>query len=110
MFPIYRAANRLRTPDVTVSRNQPSERDIERRLVNQAKKMGGQALKWVSPGQAGVPDRIVLLPGGRVVFVELKAPGKKLAPLQERVIERLRGLGFDVRVIDSKEGVDALFA
>jgi hypothetical protein len=87
-----------------------SERDIERRLVAKAKAAGGQALKWVSPGQAGVPDRIVLFPNGRIVFVELKSPRGKLSAIQARVIERLRNLGFEVRVIDSKEGVDALFA
>jgi hypothetical protein len=87
-----------------------SERDIERRLVAKAKAAGGQALKWVSPGQAGVPDRIVLFPNGRIVFVELKSPRGKLSAIQVRVIERLRNLGFEVRVIDSKEGVDALFA
>ena len=87
-----------------------SERDIERHLVSRAKAAGGQAMKWVSPGQAGVPDRIVLLPMGRLVFVELKAPGCKPTALQVRVMDRLRSLGFDVLVLDSKEAVDALFS
>ena len=99
-----------RVGSVLVTQLVISERDIERRLVAKAKAAGGQALKWVSPGQAGVPDRIVLLPNGRVIFVELKSPRGKLSAIQVRVIERLRNLGFDVRVIDSKEGVDALFA
>jgi len=85
------------------------EKKIEQRLVNQAKDAGGLAMKWVSPAFAGVPDRIVFLPGGRVIFVELKAPGKSPTPLQERIHKMLTDLGADVRVIDSNEGVDALF-
>jgi len=66
------------------------------------------AYKWVSPGNNGVPDRIVIVPGGRVVFVELKAPGKKPTQLQQFQQDRLRAMGCDVRVIDSREGVDEL--
>lgn len=82
------------------------ERDIEAYLRDQIKRLGGIAYKFVSPGNAGVPDRIVLLPGGRVVFVELKAPGKQPTPLQLRQQKRIRNLGFQVLVIDSKAGVD----
>jgi hypothetical protein len=57
-----------------------------------------------------VPDRIVILPGGRIVFVELKAPGKKPTALQERVMGILKGLGADVRVVDSIGGVDEIFS
>lgn len=85
------------------------EKTIERKLAEMAKAAGGLALKWVSPSNAGVPDRIVLFPGGRVVFVELKAPGKKPTDLQLRVHNALRGLGMDVRVIDSMDGVKELF-
>lgn len=60
------------------------ERVIESRLRQEAKKRGGMALKFVSPGMNGVPDRIVLLPGGKVAFVELKAPGKMPRALQEK--------------------------
>ena len=67
------------------------------------------AIKWVAPTTAGVPDRIVFLPGGVVIFVELKAPGKQSTPLQVRIQQMLRDLGSDVRVIDSLEAVDALF-
>ena len=84
------------------------EKAIETYLRDQVRKAGGAAMKWVSPGNSGVPDRIVFLPGGRVVFVELKAPGKKPTQLQLVQHERLRALGCDVRVIDSREGVDAL--
>ncbi|MBX5437717.1 MAG: VRR-NUC domain-containing protein [Alicyclobacillaceae bacterium] len=83
------------------------EATVERRLRGCVERAGGWALKLVSPGQAGVPDRLVCLPGGRVVFVELKAPGRRPRPLQVRAMERLRSLGFDVRVIDSLEAVDA---
>lgn len=84
------------------------ERDLERRFRLRVRDAGGVAWKWVSPGTAGVPDRIVFLPGGRVLFVELKRPGGQLSLLQERIHEVLRALGADVRVIDSVEGVEAL--
>ena len=83
------------------------ERDIEAYLRDQVKALGGRAYKWVSPGNAGVPDRVVLLPGGRVHFVELKAPGKKPTPLQLAQHAKLAALGFRVAVLDSKARVDA---
>jgi hypothetical protein len=86
------------------------EREIEQRLVRRTKEKGGLAIKWTAPSFAGVPDRIVFLPGGRVFFVELKAPTKKQTALQIRVTGMLRGLGAEVHVLDSKEAVDALFA
>jgi len=85
---------------------QVRERDIEQYLRDQVKAIGGRAYKFESPGNDGVPDRLVLLPGGRVVFVELKAPGKKPTRLQELQMGRIRGLGNDVRMIDSKPKVD----
>lgn len=69
---------------------------------------GCEALKFVSPGNAGVPDRIVLVPGGRVCFVELKQSGKKPRPLQRWMIHRIRELGFEVHVIDSPEQIEEL--
>ncbi|MDX7988634.1 VRR-NUC domain-containing protein [Xenorhabdus sp. 12] len=80
---------------------------IEKHLVNEVKKAGGIAYKFVSPGRRGVPDRIVVLPNGRVVFVECKAPGEKPRPDQLREHERLRTLGQTVIVLDSKnvEGI-----
>lgn len=84
------------------------ERNIEAYLRDRIKAAGGIAWKWVSPGNNGVPDRIVTMPGGRTVYVELKAPGKKPTKLQHYQQDRLRALGHDVRVIDSREGVDEL--
>ncbi len=86
------------------------ERKVEGRLVERAKQHGGLAIKWTSPAFSGVPDRIVFLPGGRIIFVELKRPGEKPSPLQSRVHQLLTELGADVRVVDSPEAVDALFA
>ena len=86
------------------------EKDIEQYLRNQVKAQGGIAYKFTSPGNAGVPDRLVLLPGPRVVFVELKAPGRKSTALQEAQQRRIATLGFRVVVIDSKQDVDKLIA
>lgn len=86
-----------------------AEKDTEQYLRDEVKKALGRAYKFTSPGNAGVPDRIVLLPGGRIVFVELKAKGKKSTPLQLAQQKRIAGLGFEVIVIDSKQGVDSLF-
>jgi hypothetical protein len=79
---------------------------LEQRLVREVERMDGRAPKWVSPGQRGVPDRIVILPGGRTVFVEMKAPGKPLEPLQVRWAKILGELGHRVYKIDSLESID----
>ena len=76
------------------------EKTVEHKLVLAVRMLGGQCLKFVSPGMSGVPDRIVLLPGGKAAFVELKAPGKKPRPLQEYRHDQLRALGFRVYVLD----------
>ncbi|NBK77158.1 VRR-NUC domain-containing protein [bacterium D16-76] len=81
------------------------ENAIERRLVTEAVRRGGVAPKFVSPGLDGVPDRLLLFPGGRLAFAEVKAPGKKLRPLQRRRIEQLTALGFQVFVLDRKEQI-----
>jgi len=83
------------------------ESTIEKHLVTEVKKAGGIAYKFLSPGRRAVPDRLVLLPGGRAVFVECKAPGEKPRPEQLREHERLRALGLTVVVLDSKnlEGI-----
>lgn len=84
------------------------ERDIERRLVRAIQKLGGLCPKWVSPGWDGVPDRIVLLPGGHIAFVELKAPGEKPRPLQLRRKAQLERLGFKVYVIDNTDQIGGM--
>ncbi|NBI86984.1 VRR-NUC domain-containing protein [Lachnospiraceae bacterium] len=84
------------------------ERVIESRLRQEAKKRGGMALKFVSPGMNGVPDRIVLLPGGKMAFVELKAPGKVPRALQEKRMGQLRKLGFLVYVLDGTERIGGI--
>ena len=78
-----------------------SEKAIEKKYRESVIRRGGLALKFVSPGFTGVPDRIALFPGGQIEFVELKAPGKKPTPRQLAVHEQFRNLGFRVRVIDN---------
>ena len=84
------------------------EKTIEHQLVMAAKAIGGIAPKLVSPGFDGMPDRLVLLPGGRIGFVEVKAPGAKPRPLQERRHEQLRELGFQVSVLDDLEQIPGI--
>ena len=78
------------------------EKTIEKKLVKAAKNMGGIALKFVSPGFDGMPDRIVLLPEGKIAFVEVKAPVCKPRPLQLSRHGMLRRLGFKVYVLDDE--------
>jgi chromatin segregation and condensation protein Rec8/ScpA/Scc1 (kleisin family) len=77
------------------------EKEIEAKLKKEVEKVGGLALKFISPGVAGVPDRIVLLPYKVIAFVELKAPGEQLRPLQLKRKKQLEKLGFKVYVIDT---------
>ena len=84
------------------------EKVIEQRLVRAVKADGGLCTKFVSPGMDGMPDRLVLLPGARLAFVEVKAPGKKPRPLQLHRHEQLRALGFRVYVLDSVEQIKPL--
>ena len=81
------------------------ESSLEKRLRLEVKKYGGKAFKFVSPGKNGMPDRIVLLPGGRAIFVEMKQLGKSLEPLQGKRRDELSQLGFQVFKIDSKEDI-----
>ena len=83
------------------------EKEVEKHLCDIVKnELHGLALKFVSPGFNGVPDRIILLPGARIYFVETKAPGKKLRKLQEWVCGLIKQLGFKVLRIDTKEKVE----
>lgn len=86
----------------------PTERDVEQALTRAVTGHGGIAWKFVSPGTAGVPDRIVLLPGGKTGFVELKAPGKKPRPLQERRMSQIRDLGIPVFVVDNVSQIEGV--
>lgn len=81
---------------------QTDERDVENFLVQEIKKMGGKAFKFVSPGTLGVPDRLICLPGGIACFVELKRPGGKPRPVQRFVFRNLYHLGHRVVVVDNK--------
>ncbi|MGM9545170.1 MAG: VRR-NUC domain-containing protein [Vescimonas sp.] len=84
------------------------EKQIENKLATEAKKLGGIAVKFVSPSFDGMPDRLVLIPDGHIAFVELKAPGKKPRPLQLSRHRLLRSLGFRVYVIDSVEQIGGM--
>ena len=75
------------------------EKDIEKLFRDEIKKAGGKAYKFTSPGNDGVPDRIVMLPGGRIVFVELKTDTGKLSRLQELQCRQIAELGQTVRVL-----------
>lgn len=81
------------------------EKNVESYLVREIEKINGQAYKFNST-KSGMPDRIVLLPGGRIIFVETKAPGGKPRPLQRKRIKDLQKLGFWVEVIDTIEKVN----
>lgn len=80
-----------------------NEKKTERKLRLEVEKIGGLCLKWISPNFSGVPDRIVLMPNGRVYFVELKSEGKRLSPRQRIVVKLLEKMGFEVWRIDSSE-------
>lgn len=81
------------------------EKSVEQKLVAAVKQLGGIAPKFVSPGFDGVPDRLILLPGGRMGFVECKAPGKTLRPLQVQRKRQLEALGFSVYCVDRIEQI-----
>ena len=84
------------------------EKNVESKLVKAVKSMGGLAPKFTSPGLDGVPDRLVLLPGGKIAFIELKALGENLRPLQVRRKRQLEALGFLVYCIDRPEQIGGI--
>ena len=86
------------------------EKPIEEYLRTQIKKLGGKAYKFVSPGNTGVPDRLIVLPGGHIFFVELKSSTGKPTPLQTVKIKELKDLGADVLIVNSKDDVNWLIS
>lgn len=84
------------------------EKIVEQHLVKAVKSSGGIAPKLVSPGFNGMPDRLVLLPGGKIGFVEVKAPGKEPRPLQVARHGWLRRLGFKVYILDDLEQIGGI--
>ena len=84
------------------------EKEIEKKLALEAKKRGGLAVKFVSPGFDGMPDRILLMPEGRIAFVEVKAPGKHPRPLQMARHKLLRELGFSVFILDDESQIGGI--
>lgn len=85
-----------------------AEKFIERKLVKAVRAVGGIAPKLISPGFDGMPDRLVLLPKGKIGFVEVKAPGKKPRPLQTARHELLKRLGFKAYVLDGEEQIEGI--
>ena len=85
-----------------------NEKQVENKLTAAVKKAGGIAPKFVSPGFAGMPDRLILLPDGHIGFAELKAPGKKPRPLQLSRHRLLRELGYRVYVIDDPKQIGGM--
>lgn len=79
---------------------------LEQKFKKAVEAEGGLCLKFVSPGKRGVPDRICLFPGGKIVFAEIKAPGGRLHPLQKKCIRKFSQLGHDVVVIWSVEDIE----
>lgn len=84
------------------------ENSIEKRLITEVERVGGWCLKLPAIHNAGLPDRLCLFPGGEVVFVELKAPGKKPRKIQLFIHNKLRGLGFRVEVVDTPEQIETI--
>ena len=84
------------------------EKEIEKELADSVKNAGGICPKLISPGMDGMPDRIVLMPGGKMGFVEVKAPGKRPRPLQMRRHRHLRDLGFKVFVLDDPSQIGGI--
>jgi hypothetical protein len=81
----------------------PYEKTLEAYLCKKVKSLGGKCLKLT--GEAGIPDRLVILPGGRYIFVELKREGEKPRPIQDFRIQQLMYLGCNVLIIDSEEDI-----
>ena len=84
------------------------EKEIEQALVKKVNDRKGLCLKFISPSMTGIPDRIILLPKGKIGFVETKRPGGEPRPIQKKRIRQFKNLGFKVYVLDSKENIDEI--
>lgn len=84
------------------------EKRIEKALIKEVKARGGLALKFVSPGFDGVPDRLILLALGHIAFVEVKAPNKKPRKLQQLRHKQIKELGFKVYVLDNEKDIGGI--
>lgn len=91
----------MKLPNLT-----PKEKNVEAYLVKEIHKLGGKAYKFVSPAHRSVPDRIILMPNGRLWFVEVKRSGGKLTPLQEQELDRLEAYGQKTFICYGRDGVD----
>lgn len=83
------------------------EKEIEKKMIEGIRRLGGRAYKFVSPGNNGVPDRMVIFPGGKIIFAELKTATGRLSKLQKMQIRLLTHYGCDVRVLYGMDGVQA---
>ena len=86
---------------------QSNEKYLEKKLREEIRKAGGLAIKFTSPYFTGMPDRLVLMPKGKIWFVEVKSTGKKLKDIQEAQAKKLQELGFYARLVDSKAALDS---
>lgn len=102
----YNYYTRKRTPHC----HNESEKTLELRLRKEVEARGGMALKLLSQLHRGLPDRLILMPGGKAFFAELKSTGKKPTKLQQRAHEQLAALGFQVFVIDSTSSLTRALA
>lgn len=93
-----------------ISEKEIRERDIEARLRQGVQRLGGKAYKFISPGNTGVPDREVILPGGLIYFVELKTDRGRTSPVQQAQIRALKKLGCEVRVLYGMSDVEDFLA
>ena len=107
---IYARIEKIGLLSILLSRKEYGmrEKQIEQKLVQETRKCGGICPKFTSPGFAGMPDRMMLLPGGKIGFVEVKAPGEKPRPLQLSRHRLLRRLGFKVYVLDDESQIGGI--
>lgn len=101
MFPVFQCSRALKTVKIM------TEKALELKLKKEVEKLGGLCLKLKTPGFTGIPDRLVLLPGGKVWFVEVKKPGEgETSKRQEYVLDQLENLGMDSAVIYNEIGLE----